>query len=130
MSATGSFGILVSIGVVAGIVSGVLGIGGGILIVPALVYLAGFSQHQATGTSLGILLPPVGLGAVIEYYRNGNVDLRAAAIVAASMFAGAWLGAVLANRLSSAILRLVFGLFVVALGLYLVADSLSLRGRS
>jgi hypothetical protein len=57
-------------------------VGGGLIIVPALVYFAGFSQHRATGTSLAILLLPVGLGAVIEYYRNGNVDIRAAAVAA------------------------------------------------
>jgi uncharacterized membrane protein YfcA len=58
-------------------------------IVPALVYLAGFSQHRATGTSLAILQPPIGLAAVVEYYRDGNVDLRAAIIIAVAMFLGA-----------------------------------------
>ncbi len=62
--------LFVLIGAVLGIVSGLFGIGGGVLIVPALVYLAGFSQHRATGTSLAILLPPIGLAAVVEYYRH------------------------------------------------------------
>ncbi|MRR14085.1 sulfite exporter TauE/SafE family protein, partial [archaeon] len=75
--------ILILIGLVSGVVSGIFGIGGGVLIIPALVYLLGFSQHTATGTSLAILLPPVGLGAVMEYYRRGNVDIRTALIVAA-----------------------------------------------
>jgi len=98
--------------------------GGGVLIVPALLYWAGFSQHAAIGTSLAILLPPVGLAAVIEYYRHGNVDLKAAYIVAAAFFVGDWFGAVIANDVAGAHLRLVFGIFVVALGIYLVFDAL------
>jgi uncharacterized membrane protein YfcA len=102
----------------------VFGIGGGVLIVPALVYLAGFSQHSATGTSLALLLPPVGLAAVVEYYRHGNVDLRTAFIAAIGLFVGAGIGAVLANHLKGPYLRLAFGLFVVGLGLYLVYGAL------
>src|SRR6185295_5410711 len=71
---TGSLLTLVLIGLVSGLASGVFGIGGGVLIVPGLIYLAGFTQHRATGTSLAVLLPPVGLAATIEYYRHGNVD--------------------------------------------------------
>ncbi len=90
------------------------------MIVPALVYLAGFSQHRATGTSLAVLLPPVGIGAVIEYYRGGNVDWKAANIIAAAVFCGAWVGAAFANKISGPVLRLMFGVFVVLLGLYTV----------
>ena len=78
-----SITLLLMIGLVSGTASGLFGIGGGVLIVPALLYWAGFSKHAAIGTSLAILLPPVGLAAVIEYYRHGNVDLKAAFIVAA-----------------------------------------------
>ncbi|MGD2093085.1 MAG: sulfite exporter TauE/SafE family protein [Candidatus Aminicenantes bacterium] len=116
--------LLLMIGLVSGVASGLFGIGGGVLIVPGLVYLAGFSQHAATGTSLAILLPPVGLAAVIEYYRHGNVDLKAAFIVAAALFVGGWFGAVIANRIPGPYLRLAFGIFVVALGLYLVFGAL------
>ena len=116
--------ILVLIGVISGIASGLFGIGGGILVVPGLIYLAGFSQHRATGTSLAVLLPPIGLAATIEYYRYGNVDIRAALAIAAMMFAGGWVGAVWANRLSGPYLRLAFGLFVVALGISLVFGAL------
>lgn len=112
--------LLAAIGVVAGVLSGVFGIGGGVVIVPALIYLAGFHQHQATGTSLAVLLPPIGIAAAFEYYRNGNVDIRAAAIIAAGVLAGGWFGAVMANRISGPYLRLAFGAFVVALGLYLM----------
>lgn len=119
-----SIAVLLMIGMVSGVGSGLFGIGGGVLIVPGLVYLAGYSQHAATGTSLAILLPPVGLAAVIEYYHQGNVDLKAALIVAAALFVGGWFGAVIANHISGAHLRLAFGLFVVALGVYLVANAL------
>jgi len=111
--------LFVAIGLVAGLLSGVFGIGGGVVIVPALIYLAGFSQHRATGTSLAVLLPPIGLGAMWEYYRQGNVNVPAAIIIAASVFLGGWVGAVIANRVSGPYLRLSFGVFVVALGVYL-----------
>ncbi len=117
--------LLILIGLSAGIASGLFGIGGGVLIVPALVYLLGFSQHKATGTSLVILLPPVGLGAVLEYYRSDNVDWKAAFIVAACLFIGAWFGAFLANKLAGPTLRLLFGLFVVAIGFYTINGALS-----
>ncbi len=80
--------LLLLIGLFSGVASGFFGIDGGILTVPGLVYFAGFSQQAATGTSLAILLPPVGLAAVIEYYRHGNVDLKSAFIVAIALFAG------------------------------------------
>jgi uncharacterized membrane protein YfcA len=124
MNAHASVWILVGVGAVSGFAAGIFGIGGGVLIVPGLIYLAGFTQHRATGTSLAVLLPPVGLAATIEYYRHGNVDLGAAFIVAALMFAGAWFGAVVAQRMSGPYLRLAFGLFVVALGVSLVFGAL------
>jgi hypothetical protein len=116
--------ILLIIGLIAGIASGLFGIGGGVLIVPGLVFLLGFSQHAATGTSLAILLPPVGIAAVLEYYRHGNVDLKAAFIVAAALLVGAWFGALMANHLKGPHLRLAFGIFVVGLGCYLVFGAL------
>ncbi len=115
--------LMLLIGLFAGIVSGVFGIGGGIIIVPALIYLAKFSQHAAIGTSLAILLPPVGLWAVLEYYRHGNVDLKAALIVAIAFMAGGWIGAHLANHLGGSLLKLMFGLFVVGIGGYLIFDA-------
>lgn len=110
----------VIIGGLGGVAAGLFGVGGGIVIVPALIYWAGFSQHKATGTSLAVLLPPIGLAAVIEYYRRGNVDVRAAMLLAVSMFVGAWGGAVIANQMKGPHLRLAFGVFVCALGVYLV----------
>ena len=112
--------LLIAIGLAAGVLSGIFGIGGGVVIVPALIYLAGFRQHQATGTSLAVLLPPIGIAAAYEYYRHGNVDIRAAGIIAVGVLVGGWLGAVVANRVAGPYLRLAFGLFVVSLGVYLI----------
>jgi uncharacterized membrane protein YfcA len=121
MTMTDSSAILfVLIGLVAGLLSGVFGIGGGVVIVPALIYLAGFTQHRATGTSLAVLLPPIGLAAMWEYYRHDNVSVSAAMIIAAAVFAGGWFGAIVANRVSGPYLRLAFGIFVVILGISLI----------
>jgi uncharacterized membrane protein YfcA len=116
--------LLIGIGLVAGVLSGVFGIGGGVIIVPALIYLAGFTQHLATGTSLAVLLPPVGAAAVMEYYRHGDVTLYAALVIAVTLTIGGWFGAVLANRLAGPYLRLAFGVFVVSLGTYLIFGAL------
>ena len=120
--------LFVLIGTLGGIASGFFGVGGGVLIVPLLIYWAGFSQHRATGTSLAVLLPPIGLAATIEYYRHGNVDLRAALILAASMFAGAWVGAFFANQMKGPQLRLLFGIFLCGLGVYVMHGALRRLG--
>ena len=73
--------IMLLVGIVVGVFSGVVGIGGGILFVPALVWLLGMNQHKAQGTSLGALLAPVGIFAFFEYYRKGNADIRVAALL-------------------------------------------------
>jgi uncharacterized membrane protein YfcA len=119
-----SFILLAGIGVVAGLLSGLFGIGGGIVIVPALIYLAGFDQHLATGTSLAILLPPVGIGAVVEYSRRGAVDFRAAIIVAIALLLAGWAGSIVAYKMSAQHLRLAFGLFVIALGASVAFDAM------
>jgi uncharacterized membrane protein YfcA len=125
MSATWLF---VVIGLLSGLAAGLFGVGGGIVVVPALIYWAGFSQHMATGTSLAVLLPPIGLAATIEYYRHGAVDLRAALIVAGCMFVGSYFGAFLANQMKGPYLRLLFGVFVCLVGAYLVHGALRRLG--
>jgi len=119
-----SIALFILIGLAAGLISGLLGIGGGILIVPALMYLAGFSQLTATGTSLAILLPPVGLAAVWVYHRSGNVDVRAAVCIAICMFLTAWIGSRIAPKIGTAHLRLLFGVFISAVGVYMIVSSL------
>ncbi len=116
----GEFVRLIVIGAIGGVAAGFFGIGGGLVVVPALVYFAGFSQHRATGTSLAVLLPPIGLAAALEYYRHGNVDVRAAAILVVTMFVGSWLGAIGANRLRGPHLRLAFGVFACCMGAHLI----------
>jgi uncharacterized membrane protein YfcA len=96
--------------------------------VPALIYFAGFDQHRATGTSLAVLLPPVGIGAAFEYYRHGGIDIRAAAIVAVSLLIAGWLSAIAANRLSENYLRLAFGVFVIGLGISVTYDAMQRIG--
>jgi len=125
---SGSVLLLVGIGLATGLVSGLFGIGGGLLLIPALIYLVGFTQHEATGISLAVLLLPVGLGAVLEYYRHGFVDLKVALIIALAVLVGGWFGAVLANQISGPYLRLAFACFVVCVGFYLLYGAL--RGLS
>jgi len=107
------------IGFLSGIAAGFFGIGGGVLIVPMLIYWAGFNQHRATGTSLAVLLPPIGIAAVLEYWRNGNVDIRTAIYIAVAMMIGGGIGAFGANKIAGPYLRLAFGIFIVILGVYL-----------
>lgn len=114
---------LALIGLCAGLLSGVFGIGGGVLIVPALIYGLGFSQKLATGTSLAILLPPVGIAAVVEYYRHGFVDVKASLIICVMVLLGAWLGARVAVELDAKLLKLLFGLFLLMLGGYIIFDA-------
>ena len=97
------------IGLAAGVVSGLLGVGGGILIVPGLVLLLKLNQHTATGTSLAALLLPVGFLGALEYYRRGQVNIPYAALIAVGLFVGALLGAKLAGSVSDVVLRRAFG---------------------
>jgi uncharacterized membrane protein YfcA len=114
------FLLLISIGCAAGIVSGLIGVGGGIIIVPALMFLAGYTQQTAVGTSIAILLPPVGLAAALQYYRNGQVDVRAAVIIAASFFFCAWVGALFSKKIDPYALRISFGILTIAIGVYII----------
>lgn len=107
------------IGLAAGILAGLFGIGGGILIVPGLVFLAGMPIRMATGTSLGALLLPVGLLGAIVYWREGNLDLRAALLVAGGLFIGAYLGALLGAEFKPAVLTRLFAILLVVVAVRL-----------
>jgi len=104
------------VGLLVGMLSGVVGIGGGILFVPALIWLAGMSQHRAQGTSLGALLAPVGIFAFLEYYRKGNADLKIALLLAAGFLIGGYIGAVGAQHIPDLWLRRIFALTMIAVG--------------
>jgi hypothetical protein len=104
------------LGLGAGVLSGLFGVGGGIVIVPALVLLVRLDQHTATGTSLAALLLPVGLLGVLEYYRRGQVQVVYAALIAGGLLVGALLGAKLAGDFSSVALRRAFGVLLILVG--------------
>ncbi len=112
--------LYILLGLFAGTASGVVGIGGGVIIVPALVLLFGFSQHQAQGTTLALLVPPIGLLAAYTYYRNGFVNLNTAALICVGFFVGGLIGSKIAINLSNEILQKIFGFAVIIIGLYFV----------
>jgi uncharacterized membrane protein YfcA len=103
------------VGLGAGVLSGLFGIGGGVVIVAALVSLAKFPIHKATGTSLAALVLPVGILGVMEYWKAGAVDFRAALLLAAGLLIGAWVGARWALQLSGATLQRAFAVFLVVI---------------
>jgi len=105
------------VGLLIGAFSGLVGIGGGILIIPILTYGFGMTQHKAQGTSLGALLAPIGLLAFIEYYRAGNVDLRAALLIAFGFLVGGYFGGRWAQLLTEATLRRGFAIVLIASGI-------------
>ena len=105
--------ILLLIGVGAGMLSGFVGVGGGIIIVPALVFFLGFSQKLAQGTSLGILLLPVGILAVFQYYKQGYIDFRVVGIVSVSFLLGGYLGSKIALTLSQETIKKVFAIVLI-----------------
>ena len=105
--------LLLCIGLLAGIASGFVGIGGGIIIVPALVFGLGLNQHMAQGTSLAMMIPPIGILAVMSYYKAGQIQLEYAGILALTFVLGAWMGSKWALRINPSIVRLIFGLFML-----------------
>lgn len=111
---------LILLGLLAGSVSGILGIGGATIIIPALVYLFGLSQHTAQGTTLALMVPPIGLLAAWYYWRSGYVDIAMALWVALGFFIGALLGASFAVRLPEILLRRIFGIFLAAISLKMI----------
>jgi len=108
--------MILLVGLIVGVVSGVVGIGGGILFVPALIWLLGMDQHKAQGTSIGALTPPCRLFAFIEYYRKGNADIRVALLLAAGFLVGGYFGAIGAHHIPDLWLRRVFAVTLVAIG--------------
>lgn len=105
--------LIVLLSLAVGMLVGLLGIGGGVVLVPALVYLLHYDQHLAQGTSLLILLPPIGLGALREYWKNGQVDLRAGIYCALGFLVGGYGGGKMAVPMPSNVLKAVFGCFLM-----------------
>ena len=108
------------LGLMAGVVAGLFGVGGAVIIVPGLVFLAKLPQHTAHGTSLAALLPAVGILGVLEYHRRGQVNIPYAAAIAAGIFLGALIGAKLAGGLPEPVLRRLFGGFLLLVSVKLL----------
>jgi len=123
-------GIVLSLGLAVGVLVGLLGIGGGVVLVPAMVYLLGMDQHLAQGTSLFMLLPPVGLGALREYWRVRQVDVRAGILCAAGILVGGYAGSLIAVPLTSRQLKGLFGGFLMLCAVLLWRKSSGKGGRS
>jgi len=121
--------LILLLGLVAGILVGLTGIGGGSVIVPALVYLLGMDQHMAQGTSLFILLPPLGLGALWRYWKRREVDLLAGVICAVGFFLGGYAGGRIAIEIPSRPLQGIFGTFLVLSSLLILRQSKSGQKR-
>jgi len=105
--------ILIILGAFAGAFSGILGIGGGLIMVPALVYIMNMSQHQAQGTTLAVMLPPITLLSAYIYYKAGHIDIKIAIILCVGFFLGSYLGGKIAVMLPGLVLKRIFGVFLL-----------------
>lgn len=109
-----------AVGMFAGVASGLIGIGGGVIIVPCLVFLFGFSQLSAQGTTLAMMVPPIGIMAAWTYYKHGHVNLVVAALLCAGFVLGGYLGAKFAIGVSEIVLRKLFGVSMLMIALYFI----------
>lgn len=114
------FVLLLLIGLFGGVLSGTLGVGGGIIIVPALVFVMGMSQHQAQGTSLAMMLAPIGLLAAINYYKSGYINVKYALVMMLAFVVGAYVGSLLSVNIPEKILRKIFGVFMLLASLKMI----------
>lgn len=112
--------LYILLGLAAGCLSGLIGIGGGVIIVPSLIFLFGFSQHEAQGTTLGLLVPPIGILAAWTYYQQGYMDVKVAAFICLGFLLGGLLGAKLATNLSNVFLEKVFGFALLLIALKMI----------
>ncbi len=112
--------LYIIVGIFAGIMSGLIGIGGGIIVVPCLIYIFGFSQHTAQGTTLAMLVPPIGILAAVAYYKQGHVNLPVAGFICLGFIIGGYLGARLAIGFPEAALRKVFGFCLLVIAGYMI----------
>ena len=112
--------ILLIIGLAAGILGGLIGVGGGIIIVPSLIYFLGFSQKEASGTSLGILLLPVGILGVLQFYKAGYVDMRTVWLVSFGFLVGSYFGSKIALRFSQETVRKIFAIVMILIALKMI----------
>ena len=109
--------LLIAIGLFAGVFSGMIGLGGGLVIIPALMYLLHMDQHAAQGTSLALMLPPIGLMAAYNYYKAGALNIQFAAVIAIAFFVGGYFGSRWALNLPEALLRKIFAVTLIAVAI-------------
>ncbi|MGY8987978.1 MAG: TSUP family transporter [Flavobacteriales bacterium] len=112
--------ILIFIGLAAGLLSGIIGIGGGLIMIPLLILLLGLDQHTAQGTSLAVMLPPIGILAAMNYYKSGNLNWEYALIIASTFIVGGYFGSKIALQLSPQVLRKVFGVIMLVASLKMI----------
>ena len=111
-----TFLILMIIGMAAGVLSGFAGVGGGVIIIPALIFLLGMSQFEAQGTSLAMMIPPIGLMAAFNYYKEGYINWKYAIILALFFFVGGYIGSKLAISIPQNIVKKSFAIFIILVG--------------
>ena len=104
--------LYLTLGLLAGIAGGFFGIGGGTIIVPVLVLIFGLTQHQAQGTALAIMIPPIGLLAAMKYYMEGNVKIATAVFICIGFFIGGLIGAELVHKVPDVLLKRLFGIYL------------------
>jgi len=112
--------LYILLGVVAGVLSGMIGLGGGIIIIPALVFWFGFSQHLAQGTTLAMMVPPIGILAAWTYYQQGYADLKVALLIGLGFFIGGLFGAKIATNLPNNVLQKIFGAVLLIISLKMI----------
>lgn len=112
--------LYIGFGLAAGILSGIFGIGGGVILIPGLIFLAGLTQHEAQGTTLAAMIPPIGLLAAMRYYQSGNVKIGVAALICLGFFFGGFLGANLAHLVSDPVLKKLFGVFLLFISVTMI----------
>ena len=112
--------LFIGLGVVVGALAGLLGIGGAIFVIPVLVYVFGWEQHMAQGTTLAMLIPPIGILAAWKYYQAGHADLKVAGLLCIGFFVGGYFGGLMANQLPADTLRKVFGVAMLLISLKMI----------
>lgn len=117
--------ILIAIGIVAGILSGFVGVGGGVIIVPALIYVLGMSQHEAQGTSLFVLLLPVGILAVYNYYKTDQINWKFGLVISLAFVLGGYVGSKFALKMSPAVVRIIFGIIMAIVSIKMITSGIN-----
>jgi uncharacterized protein len=109
--------LLIITGIAAGLMGGLVGIGGGLIIVPALIYLLGYGQHQAQGTSLALIMLPVGIFGVLQYYKAGHININVVLLLAVGFLLGSFLGSKIALSIPQATIKKVFAIFLIVIAI-------------